>query len=293
MEKDKYRNDVKYFIEMVGMASDCVDYVTLDSKHALIQIHPTYSLAIAPPIGTDHPTFEEFVFYTNCLAYEHDLPAFICPVKRKALIQPIEKGRNQYINDSFFDSFGMACEAINSIRLGPLGYVYFRWPGFKRKVDLLYTKKYSKVAKELSLYSTALRQIDPLSEFLDYYRVIERISGADGRNWILKNLSRLKGYNFGFLEFGSDASPRIHKHSRRINVFSVYRRRALTRLRILTRQLAGKSVAEYFYVENRCGIAHGKRNIKEYDFRYNIEAVSKDNYILKLLSRMGIEDKIK
>lgn len=292
MKKDKYRNDVKYFIEIVGMASDCIDYVTLDSKYAIIQIHPTYSIAIAPSIGTDHPTFEQFVFYTNCLSYEHDLPTFICPVKRKALIQPIEKGRNQYINDSFFDSLGMACEAINSIRLGPLGYVYFRWPGFERKVDLLYTKKYSKVAKELSLYSTALRQIDPLSEFLDYYRVIESISGADGRDWILKNLSRLKGYNFGFLKFGSDASPRIGKHSRSINVFSVYRRRALARLRILTRQLAGRSVAEYFYVENRCGIAHGKRNIKEYDFRYNIEAISKDNYILKLLSRIGIEDRI-
>jgi len=292
MEKDKYRNDVKYFIEMVGMASDCIDYVTLDSKYALIQVSPTYSIAIVPPVGADHPTFEEIVFYTNCLAYEHDLPAFICPVKRKALIQPIEKGRSQYINDSFFDSLGMACEAINSIRLGPLGYVYFRWPGFERKVDLLYTKKYSKVAKELSLYSTALRQIDPLSEFLDYYRVIESISGADGRDWILENLSRLKGYNFGFLKFGSDASPRIRKHSRSINVFSVYRRRALARLRILTRQLARRSVAEYFYVENRCGIAHGKRNIKEYDFRYNIEAISKDNYILKLLSRIGIEDRI-
>jgi len=149
------------------------------------------------------------------------------------------------------------------------------------------------VAKELSLYSTALRQIDPFSEFLDYYRVIESISGSNGRDWISKNLPRLEVYNFGFLEFGSDALPRIHKHRRRINVFSVYRRRALARLRILTRQLAGKSVAEYFYVENRCGIAHGKQNVKKYDFKYNIEAVSKDNYILKLLSRMGIEDKIK
>lgn len=295
MEKTKYREDVKYFIEIVGMASNCINDVTLDSKYALIQIPPTHShsLAITPPIGTNHPTFEKFVFYTNCLAYEHDLPAFICPVKRKALIQPIEKGRNEYINDSFFDSFGMACEAIKSIRLGPLGYVYFRWPGFEREIDLLYTKKYSKVKKELSLYSTALRQIDPLSEFLDYYRVIERISGADGKDWILNNLSRLKSYNFGFLKFGSVVSPRIRKYSRSINAFSVYRRRALARLRKLTRQFAGNRVAEYFYVGNRCGIAHGKRNIKEYDFGYNIEMISKDNYILKLLCRMGIEDKIK
>ena len=51
-------------------------------------------------------------------------------------------------------------------------------------------------------------------------------------------------------------------------------------------------MAEYFYHENRCGIAHGKADIKEYDFGFNIEEISKDIYILKLLSRIAIEDKI-
>lgn len=287
MEKIEYRKDFKYGIEMPGLVSTCVESVTLDSKYAVIQLDPTYSLIILPPVGTDHPTFEETVFYTNCLAYEHDLPAFIRPVKKKALVQPIEKGRSNYINDSYFESLVMVYESLSSIRFGPLGYVYFRWPGFYREVDLPYTRKYLRVAKELSLYSTALRQFDPLSEFLGYYRVIESISGTNGKDWISNNLSRLKSYDFGFLEFGSDGM-----YGRRRNVFSIYRRRALTRLRNLESKLVGRSVAEYFYNENRCGIAHGKSKVKVYDFKYNIEEVSKDIYILKLLSRIAIEDKI-
>lgn len=275
---------------MVGIASDCLGSVTIDSKYALIQAHPTGSIAIVPPVGADHPTFEEAVFYTNCLAYEHDLPAFICSVKRKALIQPIEKGRSNYINDSYFNSMDMAYEALNSIRLGPLSYVYFRWPGFGREVDLSYTKKYSGVTKELSLYSGAVRQLDPLSEFLGYYRVIESISGTNGKDWIAKNLPRLKSYNFGFLEFGSN--DQLGRQSRRTNVFSIYKRRALARLKNLNSKLVGRSVAEYFYYENRCGIAHGKSNIREYDFKHDIEEVSRDVYILKLLSRIAIGDKV-
>ncbi len=184
----------------------------------------------------------------------------------------------------------MAYEALNSIRLDPLGYVNFRWPGFDREVDIPYTRKYSRVAKELSLYSTAVRQLDPLSEFPCYYRVIESVSGTNGKEWISKNLHRLENYNFGFLEYGTDA--RAGPQIQRTNFFSIYRRRALARLRDLNSKLGGRSAAEYFYHENRCGIAHGKSDVKEYDFKYNIEELSKDVYVLKLLSRIAIEDKI-
>lgn len=290
MKKIRYRKDIRYFIEMVGMSSAGIGPVTVDAKYALILVHPTNSVAVAPPIGEEHPTFREIVFYTNCLAYEHDLPAFILPFKKKALVQPIERGRKKYINDSYYQSLGVAYEALNSIRLGPLGYVYFRWPGFQKDVDIPYTKKYSKVTKELSLYSTALRQLDPLSEFLCYYRVIESVTGTNGKEWISKNLPRLRNYDFGFIEFGIDARAGLLK--RRTNVFSIYKRRALVRLMDLNNKLRGIKIAEYFYHENRCGIAHGKTQVKEYDFKYNIEELSKDVYILKLLSRIAIEDKI-
>jgi hypothetical protein len=66
----------------------------------------------------------------------------------------------------------------------------------------------------------------------------------------------------------------------------------MARLNKLNKELVGRSLAEYFYNENRCGIAHGISNIKEYDFSYNIEEISNDVYILKLLARIAIEDKM-
>ena len=213
-----YSKNPQYLIDMVGLASDSIGIVTIDGKYALIQLHPTYSVIIVPPIGDAHLTFEEIVFYTNCLAYEHDIPALIRPIKVEALIRPVEKGRKEYIDRSYHDSLSMACEAINSLRWGPLGYVYFRWPSHDTKVNLLYTKQYSCVAKEISLYSTAVRQLDPLSEFLNYYRIIESISGNNGKSWLSANLTRLANYSFGFLEYEIVGEERVG-NQRRNNLF--------------------------------------------------------------------------
>jgi hypothetical protein len=288
MEEITYSRKAHHFIEMPGLASGSVGSVTVDAKYAVIQVHPTYSLAIAPPAGSAHPAFEEIVFYANCVAYEHDLPVFIWPVKAQALVRPVEKGPSDYMSRSYYESVGVACEAINAIRLGPLGYVYFRWPGFLADVDIPYSHRYSGVARELSLYGQALRQLDPLSEFLCYYRVIESAAGNSGKRWIGSNLQRLKNFDFGFLHFGSDEIEA--KQKRRTNLFSVYRRRALARLRKLHGILGGRDIADYLYHECRCGIAHGRTGIKEYDFSYTIEEISSDLYVPKLLSRIVIED---
>ncbi len=83
MAKIRYRKDIRYFIEMVGMSSSAIGYVTVDGKYALILVHPTNSIAVAPPVGERHPTFREIVFYTNCLVYDHDIPGFHLSHKTK------------------------------------------------------------------------------------------------------------------------------------------------------------------------------------------------------------------
>jgi hypothetical protein len=281
----------EYFIELVGLASDSIGQVIIDNKYALIQLHHDDSTVIVPTIGLNYPNFDEVVFYTNFLAYAHDIPAFIWPDKAKALIKPIERARASFINQSYYNSLHTAYGIINSFRFGPLGYVYFRWPGFYETTYLPLTAKYSSVSKEVGLYSTAIRQLDPLSEFLCYYRVIESVSGNNGKDWLSVNLSRLDSYDFGFLEFEVVGEERVRKNQRRKNLFSSYRRRALSRLVTLTARLSPKSLAEYFYNENRCGIAHGKTDVKTYDFGFNIREISQDIYILKLLARMAIEDR--
>lgn len=276
---------------MVGLALDSVEQVTIDNRFALIQLNPSYSVAIVPTSSDKHPTFNEVVFYTNCLAYEHDIPAFVWPARGKALIKPIERAREEYIDHSYYLTLSTAYEAINSLRLGPLGYVYFRWQGFEQNVNLPYSDQYSCVAKEVSLYSTAVRQLDPLSEFLNYYRVVESVSGKNGKDWLNSNTPRLEYHDFGFLEYEIVGQERIG-NQRRKNLFSTYRKRALSRLKKLATKLGEKSIAEYLYNENRCGIAHGRTGVKAYDFGYNIQEISLDVYVLKLLARIAIEDKV-
>ncbi len=288
----KYIKKAEYFIELVGLASDSIGAVIIDEKYSLIQIHPSYITAIIPLINIESPSFNEVVFYTNCLAYLHEIPAFVRPARGKALVEPIEKEKISFTNNAYYEAIGIAYENINSLRLGSLAYVYFRWMDFEKITRLPLTLKYAALSQEISLYSTALRQLDPLSEFLNYYRVIESVSGNNGKDWILANLNRLEKYDFGFLEFEVVGKERVLKYQRRKNLFGFYRRRALLRLKTLTNRLSGRNIAEYFYNENRCGIAHSKTDIKVYDFGFNIREISQDLYILKLLARVAIDDNV-
>lgn len=285
------RDDYKYSVDMVGMSSAGIGQVSVDGKYYLVFVPPSSSMAITSPLGSPLPAFEEVVFYANCLAYDHELPTYIRPVvgKRKALIKPVGEGRSKIINDSYYDCLNMAYTSICDIRFGPLGYVNFRYPGFSTPVDIPYTKRYGSVAKELSLYGMGLRQLDPLSEYSCYYRVLESITNSNGKEWIKENIGRIKIYDFGFLELKQEMSW----EKRGINIFSVYKKRAISRLAELIVKLKGKDIAAYFYNENRCGIVHGKTSIKVYDFGPTIEEIAKDLYILKLLARIAIEDKAK
>lgn len=294
MSKKENRGEVLYFIEM-GLPSACVGLVTIDGKYSLVQVHPPGTgLAIEPLLGVKQPIFEEVVFYANCLTYEHDIPTFIWPVEKNRIpIKPIDKKEEKYSHKEYFRDLGVVYEGLMYIKFG-LALVYFRWPGFEKEVNLEYSKKYLSIAKDISLYASAIRQIDPFSEFLNYYRVIESISSDNGKRWITKSLPRIRTYNFGFLEFTS-GTPNLNRYRRRRNVFSIYRKRALSRLQQLKSKLKldNRAIARYLYNENRCGIAHGKAGVKLYDFGYGLETIVRDNYILKLLARIAIEDTTK
>jgi hypothetical protein len=201
----------KYFIELVGVAFDSIGQVIIDGKYALLQFRRSDSTAIIPLAGIDQPSFSEVVFYTHCLSYLHEIPAFVWPAKGNAFTKPIEKEKVDFLNKSYFDDLHTAYELINSFRLGPLAYVYFRFSGFSDVVNLRFSPKYAMASQEIALYSTALRQLDPLSEFLGYYRVIESVSGTNGKDWLAANLGRLDNYDFGFLEYEIIGEERISR----------------------------------------------------------------------------------
>jgi len=44
--------------------------------------------------------------------------------------------------------------------------VAFRWPGLQRDTEIPYTQWYGSVAKEIGLYGSAIRQLEPFAEYL-------------------------------------------------------------------------------------------------------------------------------
>jgi hypothetical protein len=279
--------EFKYYIDMIGLIPNCVGDVTIDNKYKLLQRHPTYQLAVIPIKNKNHPNFNEVVFYANCLAFDHDIPVSITPIEKDTVIESIldidssKDSKDKY----YYKNLSSIYSSIFDMKYGSCG-IEFRFPGHDKRSNIFYVDKYKKVEKEINLYSSALRQGDPLAEYLNYYRIIESISKNNGKEWIKDNIDRIKKYNFPTVIIkGFDRKTQG-------DLFSIYKTRALQRLKFLEEKLANDELNRYLYHENRCGIAHGKSNIKQYDFDKNVKTIVKDNYILKLLTRIGIKDKI-
>jgi hypothetical protein len=283
-------------IDAVGLASDSVCGVLLDDKIALEQIHPTYSLALLPLTNEIVITYEDALFYADCFAYEHEIPTIAIPRRtaQSGLRFLLDKRGKRATREAYFHDLAVALESVNALRLGPLGHVEFRHDTSERPlrtkdafVRLNWTDKYGGVSQEIHLYSLALRQIDPLSEYLCHYRVIESASDSNGLNWLEQNLRRLQFARFGMLPAGVGYEVRV----RRVNLFSLLRRRAVARLRDLTKKLSHAEIAKRFYHTNRCGIAHG-RSIRRSDFATDFKEIYLDGFVIKLMARLSIEDKL-
>ncbi len=120
-------------------------------------------------------------------------------------------------------------DAIIDIKLE--GYIPFLWgEAYEERININLYSKYSRALKEIQFYSMALKQHDPFLEFLSYYRIIESLAGDSGKKWIGDHLDNALQYNFGFLEiYDSVKNSFDEKQEERINLFSIYKERAMTR----------------------------------------------------------------
>ena len=308
----------EYTICPCGLASDTVGDVIIDRCIALIQPHPESRLYLCPICPNPQPTIAEAWFYSDCIAYEHEIPALVDPTEAQ-----LEDFRHRYLHNGpseprvieieriggdatketfikhpippevltqkfLVDQLLSILEEARELRHGPLTYVLFRTHRYRRRVYLDYSNWYGSVSKEISLYSAALRQADFLSEYLGYYRVIESATVSNGKKWIIDALDRLKAHRFGKVLMG-------HQHDYHYqpkDVLREYRKRAKTRLCELRRTM-GKNeyLASYFYNVNRCGIAHGRDKVIKADIVPSYFDIARDAVILKLLARMAIDEK--
>jgi len=289
-----------YVIEAVGLASDEVRGVVVDNKVALEQIHPGYSLALLPLTDDTAVSYADAVFYADCFSYDHEIPTVALPGVlqwKQAGIRFVlwKKGRTGAARDAYRDELAAGLESVNVLRFGPFFSVRFRYQGpvllpattGQPAARLKYSSKYRRAEKEIHLYSLGLKQLDPLSEYLCYYRVLESASGSNGKRWLEDNLDRLPSTRFGMLPLS-----RVRPGSRRrTNLFTILRRRAVPHLRKLQKTMSCAAIARRFYSTNRCGIAHGE-SIQRWDFGPDFGDVYRDMWVVKLMARLAIADKL-
>lgn len=288
----------KYFAEVVGLRDSSIGG-TIDGSIRMIQGFSSYTVAFCPLAKHSHPNFNQALFYGNCISYLLDSPVIVLPQKSEfyknnfdhlpiTRPSPNLKPALNYVYDSFNRELCVALESIWSMRCGPLVSVEFASEEYNYESDFQFTKFYKCVSKELQLYSSSLRQLDPLSEYLAYYRILESSNQNNAKEWIENSLNKIFNYPIEPVNV-IDGLTR-----RKADLYKLYRRRAKVRLSFLKKQFnTEKLIAEYLYNENRCGIAHGKSNIKKSDFSVDYFSIVKDNYIIKLLARLAIEEKRK
>jgi hypothetical protein len=264
------------------------------------------------------PTYFEALFYADCISYEHDLPSMVYPSKGEVAsflyryaysgptkpqeisilkeetgtitkmirkpFDPREVARNSYI-----DQVIAILELTRELRHGPMTFILFRTYDNEGATDLPYSARYGSLSKELGLYASALKQPDALSEYLFYYRIIESVSQSNGKQWIEDNLGRISTSKFGRVAIAHEMDEYSAKPK---NLLSIYRRRALIRYQKLLRRLGtNKAISRYLYEVNRCGIAHGKGSVLKSQLLPSYFEVGKDSTILKMLTRIAIDER--
>lgn len=269
--------------------------MVVDDQVALEQIHATYSLALLPLTNVIKISYEDALLYADCFGFEHEIPSIVYPKGGLVGIEfLLDKRDKRATRETYFHELTVALESINALRLGPLGSVSFRYDTSQYTsvardpvVHLNYREKYKKARQDVHLYSLAIRQIDPLSEYLCYYRVIESATKSNGLNWLEQNLARLASTDFGLLP----ATRGDLRKPDKVNLFRVLRRRAVARLRDSLTRMSYATIANRLYFTNRCGIAHGQ-SIRRSDFSTDFREVYLDGFVLKLMARLAIEDKL-
>lgn len=300
--KPKYRSSKtdpqlpKYFAEVVGLSNSSLGG-TIDGAIRMIQAHAAYTIAFCPLPKQAHPSYAQARFFGDCLCFELDSPVVVFPLrsefyKHRYDVLPVARPLSstaqklRHVYDTYTREVSVALESVWSMRSGGLASVSYSSEEMDYDTDFPFTSKYSKVSRELQLYAHALRQLDPLGEFLAYYRILESVVRSNARKWIASNLVRIGEFKTGSVTIKNGLT------SRKSDLFSLYKRRAMLRLLKLRNYFGSDdAIAKYLYVDNRCGIAHAKDSIRQSDFGDDYFSVAKDNYLMKLLTRLSIEDK--
>lgn len=230
-------------------------------------------------------TLDEVTFLADCFSFDHDTPTVVRPAagtqaaKRPPIdtLFPYQSREDQTL--SYYSTVESTLTEATDLRLGD-GSPTLRYHEYPKLLRL--HARFLGVEEPLALYAMATRQVEVLSEFLCFYRVIEWVNKDNGKAYVSRHLGALATHDFGKLW-----AHRTCKE-RRWDIFARYRRRAMRRLSELrTRHGTDQKVAQHLY-DIRNSLAHGKSNFA-LDRDTDLPEIGRDVLIIKLLARMVIE----
>src|SRR4030095_7281240 len=179
-------------IECYNLDTECLGAVLIDGSIWLEGCEASSSFFLIPRNPTSEIEYSTASFYADCIGFEHDFSALAIPQKDSYLIDadvpwPIwsKHFRDPTPAQDFISSLREGAQVANRLwnGLGPTVAFRYDWldhpttevDGYDVvKVDR--TARYSKVRLAIHLYCAALRQSDPLTAYLCFYRIIENCS---------------------------------------------------------------------------------------------------------------------
>lgn len=291
----------------------------VDGRYWLEGYEASTSFFILPSNVKDPPTYSDTAFYADCIAFEHEFAALAVPAKKTLTKDELPwdlLARRKDIDSVQFyiDWLREGFEIANRINFGMERHVIFKYDWYHSDRDpevpvhIPWTATFGNVRTAIHLYNAALRQVDPLSQYLCLYRVIENVASNNGKAWVTTALAGTLDYAVPIQcarERGTDLrkiigakvyslmrKERLASDVRYFNILEVTRARAVRRLNDLRNNgTSDSNIADRLYAENRCGIAHGKK-IRQHDFSEDFREVVRDLPLIRFLARLAIEEAI-
>lgn len=305
-------------IECYSLDTECLGASLVDDAFWLEGYEASTSLFVIPKELNRPPTFADATFFADCIAFEHDFSAIAFP--KSDVVGDDDVPWDVYSRHHepppgvrYIDWLREAAEVASRLNSGMECRAIFKydWFHFDAPGDeiakIAWTMMFESVPTAIHLYNAALRQIDPLTQYLCFYRAIESIVANNGKKWIESTLSGQMDYatpvwclpsSKPLEDLISPALKPLLRNDRligeedRFNVLEVTRAKAQYRLESLRRGSSDDQIANRLYNENRCGIAHGSR-IRRHDLGDDFLAVLQDVPLIRYLARIAIESQIK
>ncbi|MER7696749.1 methylamine utilization protein MauJ [Streptomyces sp. NPDC096095] len=233
----------------------------------------------------EHASLAQTLFFADCIGFDHDCPTVVLPC-RTDTPPPYEAiGHKRPWHEPvryYRDALEASVEFAHQIRFNDDLALRYAPEG-----DPLasFEERFNNRREALSLYASAIRQVDLLSEYLGLYRVLEWPQKDNGKKFIEAHLDEIGGYDFGSLQM-ADLGYHRGPVEDPIEVFEVLRERAQGRIEAL--RTADIEIPAHLYAL-RNGLAHGKQDLVLNDFGPGVDAVAAELPLVKLLARIAVE----